>query len=272
MDRLLRDIGTIEWSRATRGVLRSSERWRYIVAVLLVTMRATPRLLLAKAGMWGSGADPSDFSPPDTKLTRRVLEACEEVSPMLVTHGIRSYLYARALGKLDKLSCDDEALFVAAVLHDYAFPIAPARVGDCCFSLAGAEAAAELLRDSGMAEVSQHAVLDAITLHLNPYVAREQGALQYLLHAGVLADAAGVRSWELDRQGVSRVVEKHPRLAFQQHGLPAFREAARLRGSRPAIAMHCGFGTAVKISPWGAYEARESAARVAHQPPVAKLG
>ena len=124
MDRLLRDIGTIEWSRATRGVLRDSERWRYVLAVLLVTMRATPRLLLAKAGLWGSGADPSAFTPPDTALTRRVLEACEEIAPMLVTHGIRSYLYARALAQLEKLSCDDEALFVAAVLHDFAFPVA----------------------------------------------------------------------------------------------------------------------------------------------------
>ena len=257
MDRLLKDIGTIEWSRATRGVLSGSERWRYVAAVLLVTMRATPRLLLAKAGLWGSGADPSAFMPPDTALTRRVLEACKDIGPMLVTHGIRSYLYARALAKLENLSCDDDALFVAAVLHDFAFPVAPARVGDCCFSLAGAEAAAALLRDSDLSAVAQHAVLDAITLHLNPYVAREQGSLQYLLHAGVMVDATGVRAWQLEREGVERVIEKHPRLGFPRHGLPAFREAGRLRGSRPAVALHCGFGSAMKMSPWGAYEARE---------------
>jgi hypothetical protein len=38
MRRLLGDIGTIEWSRETNGLLRGSERWRYIVAVLLRTV------------------------------------------------------------------------------------------------------------------------------------------------------------------------------------------------------------------------------------------
>jgi hypothetical protein len=259
MDPLLRDIGTIEWSRATRGVLRDAERWRYVVAVLLVTMRVTPRMLLAKAGLWGSGADPSDFTPPDTQLTRRVLEACADIDPMLVTHGIRSYLFARALGRLDKLSCDDEALFVAAVLHDFAFPVAPTCVGDRCFTVVGAEIAAELLRDSSLSALLQHDVLDAITLHLNPYVTRERGVLQHLLHAGVLVDAAGARAWQLDRHGVQRVVDKHPRLGFQRRGLPGFRaQAQKLPGTRPALALRCGFGMAQKLGPWGGFEALEA--------------
>jgi hypothetical protein len=260
MSKLLRDIGTIEWSRETKGLLNGSERWRYVFATLLLTMQATPRMLLAKAGLWGSGADPSAFVPPDTVLTRRVLEASADIHPMLVTHGIRSYLFARALGRLDALECDDEALFVAAVLHDYAFPTDPTRAPDRCFSLAGAEAAHELLRDSSLAAALQHAVLDAITLHLNPYVTRDQGVLQHLLHAGVLADAAGVRAWQLDREGVGRVCAKHPRLGFLERGLSGFREhGARLPASRAQHALRCGFGVALKLGPWGAFEALETA-------------
>jgi hypothetical protein len=258
MSRLLGDIGTIEWSRETKGLLRGSERWRYVVAVLLQTMQSAPRMLLAKAGLWGSGADPSLFAPPDTLLTRRVLEASAEIHPMLVTHGIRSYLFARALGRLDALECDDEALFVAAVLHDYAFPIEPTRITDRCFSLAGAEVAHELLRDSSLSAALQHAVLDSITLHLNPYVAREQGVLQHLLHAGVLADVAGVRAWELDREGVGRVCVKHPRLGMLTRGVQGFREhGARVPAGRAQHALLCGFSVATKLGPWPAYEAAE---------------
>ena len=115
MSRLLGDIGTIEWSRETQGILRGPERLRYTAAVLMQTARVAPRLLLARAGVWGGQVDPSCFAPPDTALTRRALEACADLHPMLVEHGLRSYLFARGLGQVEGLTCDDEALFVAAV-------------------------------------------------------------------------------------------------------------------------------------------------------------
>ena len=46
-------------------------------------------------------------------------------------------------------------------------------------------------------------MLEAITLHLNPAVPREQGAVQHLTHDGVLLDVLGVRAWELDPEASS---------------------------------------------------------------------
>ena len=40
--------------------------------------------------------------------------------------------------------------------------------------------------------------LDAICLHINPWVDRERGALQYLAHDGIALDVVGIRAWELD--------------------------------------------------------------------------
>ena len=40
---------------------------------------------------------------------------------MVVEHGYRSYIYGRALGSVEGLECDDEALFAATMFHDYAF-------------------------------------------------------------------------------------------------------------------------------------------------------
>lgn len=99
MSGLLGDIGTIEWSRKTQGILGGSERVRYTAAVLLQTARMAPRLLLARAGAWNGSVDPSRFAPPDTALTRRALEACADLDPMLLQHGLRAYCYARGCAR-----------------------------------------------------------------------------------------------------------------------------------------------------------------------------
>jgi hypothetical protein len=255
--RLLGDIGTIEWCRATNGILSGVERRRFIAAVLLETARSTPRLLLSKAGVRGKGgADPSVFCPPDTPFTRRVIEACAHLDPMLIQHGYRSYLFARALGALENLSCDDEALFIAAILHDYAFP-SPDRIDDRCFTLVGAEVAADLLREAPLSEALQHDVLDGITLHLNPRVPPRQGILQHLLHDAILIDTVGVRAWDLDKKGMQRVVERHPRHGFIHRGSPRLRaHAAQLPSSRARQIYRCGFSAALRLGPWYAHEAR----------------
>ena len=169
MPNLLGDIGTIEWCRRTNGILGRGERARFTAATVLATTRAMPRLLAARAGRGASagGPDPSALTPPDTPFTREVLDACADLDPMLVEHGYRSYLYARALGQVDGVTCDDEALFAAAILHDYAFGEMDTISGKC-FTLVGAEVAADLLATSPLSEVLRHDVLDAITLHLNP--------------------------------------------------------------------------------------------------------
>ena len=63
---------------------------------------------------------------------------------MIVEHGYRSYLFARALGSVEGIGCDDEALFAATMLHDYAFETMDT-IADNCFTLVGAEVAADLL-------------------------------------------------------------------------------------------------------------------------------
>jgi hypothetical protein len=92
---------------------------------------------------------------------------------MLFEHGYRSYMFARALGTVERLECDDEALFAAAVLHDHAFSVMDT-LSDRCFTLAGAEVAEQVLAASSLSRQSKHDALDAITLHLNPVVGPER--------------------------------------------------------------------------------------------------
>jgi hypothetical protein len=247
---LLGDIGTLEWCRRTNGILGRGERARFLAAVVLQTGRLTPRLVAARAGMGGGGLDPSGITPPDTPFTRDVVEACGDLDPMIVEHGISSYVFAAALGQIERIECDQEALFAGAVLHDYAFATMDT-VTDKCFTLVGAEAAADLLAASPLSAALQRDVQESITLHLNPAVDREQGELAHLVHDGVLVDVVGTRAWELDAGGVARVHERHPRLGFNVRAEPVLRAHARLvRGCRAGALFQAGFGTALRLSPW----------------------
>lgn len=251
MSGLLGDIGTIEWSRRTKGILSGGERARFLAATVLRTSRAMPRLLSNRVGgSGGSGPDPSVLTPPDTPFARDVVEACAELEPMVVEHGYRSYVFGRALGQVKGLECDEEALFAATMFHDWAFGTMDS-LTDRCFTLAGAEVAERFLENSPLSESARHDVLDAITLHLNPVVPAEQGAIQHLCHDGVLVDVLGLRAWELDGAGVRRTFERRPRHGFTVRGEPLLRaHGRRVHSCRTAALFLAGFGPALRLGPW----------------------
>ncbi|HEX3174834.1 MAG TPA: hypothetical protein VHQ43_11530 [Solirubrobacterales bacterium] len=250
MGGLLGEIGTIEWSRRTRGILGRGERARFLAATVLRTSRSLPRLLAARGGASGGGPDPSQIAPPDTPFAREVVEACKDLDPMVIEHGYRSYLFGRALGHAEELECDEEALFAATMFHDYAFETMDS-LSDCCFTFAGAEVAARFLDASPLDAAARHGVLDAITLHLNPHVPPEQGSVQHLAHDGILLDVLGLRGWELDPSGIRSTFERHPRHGFTVRGEPLLRaHGSRVRGCRAGALFRAGFGPVLRTGPW----------------------
>jgi len=235
--------------------MTAAERRRFMAALLLETTRQLPRMLLARAGVWSSGPDPSRITCPDTPFATRVIEATAHLEPMPLQHCLRSYLFARALAAAEQVHLDDEAVFAACLLHDLAFPSTEEPCADRCFALRGAELAEAVLEDSPLSAAQRHAVLDAITLHLNPHVTSDRGELQRLVHDGILADVMGVRAWEMDRAGFERVSEMHPRHAWNHRGPVGFcAHASRFPQSRAAAAVRCGFALSVRMSPGYALE------------------
>ena len=164
---------------------------------------------------------------------------------MIVEHGYRSYLFARALGAVERIECDDEGLFAATMLHDHGFAQMES-ITDRCFTLVGADVAAHVLASSPL----RRDVEDAITLHLNPSVPVEQGALQHLVHDGIMLDVLGLRAWQLDPAGIGRVADRHPRHGFTVRGEPMLRaHGRRVRGCRTGALFAAGFGPALKLAP-----------------------
>src|SRR5262245_28911821 len=234
MSALLGDIGTIEWARRTRGILGRGERARFMAAVVLRTAVALPRVIGSRSGSNSSGPDPSELTPPDSPFAKEVVEACADLGPTVIEHSYRSYLFARALGHVDGVECDEEALFAAVMFHDYAFPTI-GTLTDRCFTLAGAEEAERFLESSPLSESQRHDVLDAICLHISPDSPRERGTTQYLTHDGIALDVVGLRAWELDRPGVRRTFDSHPRHGFNRAADELLKpHGKRVKGCRTA--------------------------------------
>lgn len=250
---ILGDIGTLEWARRTNGILGRGERARFIAAIALEQGRGLPRVLGARAGIGGggpAGPDPSRLTPPDSSIAREVIEACADLDRSVVEHSYRSYLYARALVEAEGVECDAEAVFVGAMLHDYGM-LEIESLRDRCFTLPGAEAAFAHGERADWETSRRDAAAEAITLHLNPAVPLEQGAVQHFVHDGVVLDVVGLRASELDKEGIQRVRAKHPRLEFNRVGGGMLREhGRRVDGCRAAALFATGFGLALRLGPW----------------------
>ena len=237
---MLGEIGTLAWTRRTNGLLSRPERIRYIAAAMREQARHAPNLTAWRLGRDGKGEIGADaLAIPDSQIAREAVEAAQAVQPrMVVEHNYRSFIFARALGALNRLEHDPEPLFVAAMLHDQGVAEPTGR----CFTLAGAEVAERL---------SGETAAEAITLHLNPSVPPEQSAEAHLLHDAVLLDAVGLRAWELRREAIDRVRAKHPRLRFSQDGGKLLQQQAKaIPHCRTAAALRSGFGLALRLGPW----------------------
>ena len=125
---------------------------------------------------------------PLAEASLSVVTATE--SKLIADHSIRSFLYARLLadqeGSRHDAAYDENLLFAACVLHDLGLgTLAP---GNARFEVEGADLAASLLTEHGVAAPDVDRVWEAIALHSSLGIADRRGLLTYLTHKGVFTD------------------------------------------------------------------------------------
>jgi hypothetical protein len=112
-------------------------------------------------------------------------------SRSIAEHSIRSFLFARLFaereGALNDAAYDEELLFAATVMHDLG--LGDQARGHARFEVEGADLAAEVLREHGVAEADVDRVWEAIALHSSHGLAERRGLLTYLTYTGVFIDA-----------------------------------------------------------------------------------
>jgi hypothetical protein len=140
--------------------------------------------------------------------------ARSSVSPPIVDHSIRSFLFARLLasheGCLDDADYDEDLLFAATVMHDLG--LGEQATGTARFEVEGADLAAAVLRTYGVAERDVDRVWEAIALHASIGIAHRRGLLTALTHKGVFVDAGRITDGVAD-QLRQEVLEAYPRPA-----------------------------------------------------------
>ena len=118
-----------------------------------------------------------------------VLVRSTESQP-IADHSIRTFLFARLLaedeGCLNDAAYDEDLLFAATVMHDLG--LGEYARGQARFEVEGADLAAAVLREHGVAEADVDRVWEAIALHSSIGLAERRGLLTYLTYKGVFID------------------------------------------------------------------------------------
>src|SRR6476620_5568484 len=111
-------------------------------------------------------------------------------SRSIADHSIRSFLFARLVadheGCLNDGAYDEDLLFAATVMHDLG--LGQHAPGQARFEVEGADLAAGVLREHGVAEADVDRVWEAIALHACIGIADRRGLLTYLTYRGVFMD------------------------------------------------------------------------------------
>ncbi|MGY4099838.1 HD domain-containing protein [Nocardia sp. R16R-3T] len=134
-------------------------------------------------------------------------------STPIADHSIRSFLFARLLatqeGCLNDAAYDENLLFAACVMHDLGLGTLAA--GQARFEVEGADLAASVLTEHGIAAADVDRVWEAIALHSSLGIASRRGLLTYLTHKGIFTDAGHFP--DLDAAMLQPIYATYPRPA-----------------------------------------------------------
>ena len=203
-------IGTWRWVEETNGVLTSRHRMAMMAQAVL--LRAKSRFG-PKRKETIRHIEVDKIIPPDSALCKAAEALCAEASePFLFNHSVRAYFWARLLN--DQPLIDDEALYVALLLHDLGLTERHSKALDKaqCFTLPAARAATGLALLHGWPERRARLVGDAICLHLNVVVGKRHGREAQLVRLGSGADVAGFGLERINDDQRDEVILRHPRL------------------------------------------------------------
>jgi len=230
-------LGTLAWLERTHGQL--GLRGRLAMLAQGVRARAATRERL-KQGIKVRHIEVDSILPPDSAIAREAMAMMIEASPpFLINHCLRAYFWARLLDDGAR-SHDDEALFVALMLHDMGLTDGHRLAGteERCFTLVGARLAENLGAQHGWGGQRCRIAAEAIALHLNVVVDPRHGREAELVRAGSGGDVAGLGLDVLHGDQIDAVCGRYPRLGFKQQVVSPLRlEAEHRPGCRMAFMM-----------------------------------
>ena len=247
-------VGTQPWVARTGGALTSADRRALLPSLARAhAVNAVGRLTML--GRVNSGrrvqVGPHELRQPSSVLTIAAeQEAIRLLTPALLNHSYRTYVFGVSIGSLEGVEVDREVLFAAALLHDTGLRPPVAGVD---FTRASAANALRVAEAVGLSTAATQDMRDAITLHHSPDVTLSvDGPVAYLLSAGAALDVMGMRSWKVPPGVLEDTVARYPRLGFKREFTAAFAaEAVAVpRGRADLLRRYGAFDLAIRLAPF----------------------
>lgn len=154
---------------------------------------------------------------PETATALAAADLAAAAAPLyLLNHSYRTYLFGRCL--VTGGDVDDEAAFVASMLHDLG--LTDEHRTDKEFVFSGADLACSFLERQGWSLERIRLVEDAILRHTN--LVAEGVPVHRIVQAGAAVDVAGLGSDEMNPASLSAILTFYPRLDFATQMRSAF--------------------------------------------------
>jgi cyanamide hydratase family protein with HD domain len=194
----------------------------------------------------------NDLDVPVTPACRAALEvATTYLSPALLNHSVRAYLWAAGYALERSIAFDAELLYVSAMLHDlslvkefdnHSLPFEEA--GGHVAWVFGAAAGWPVERRQRAAEIIVRHMWDAVDVTMDP-----EG---HLLELSTAMDISGRRTEDIPPDLRADVLARYPRLGLVEEFVGYFEDQAKRKPlCLAAKFVHNGFAARVAANPLG---------------------
>jgi hypothetical protein len=239
------------WAVATGGALSPQQRRRLLTPLLRTVVAYTAcRTRLALGHRGSGGVDIDRLTWPDSKLARAAEEEARDVlSPDLLAHSYRTYLFGLSLAALDGTPVDEELCYVACLLHDLQLGApTPGR----CFAVTGGERAERFALDRGESPERAAGIGAAIAAHITVGAAEDLSDPGGFVSGGAFVDVSGTRIDELAPAWVDGLLTRYPRHDFKRRlrGYWADESAAVPAGRARWLTRSAGFPLLIRLAPF----------------------
>jgi HD superfamily phosphodiesterase len=187
---------------------------------------------------------------PATTASSAALEvASAYLSPALLSHSHRVYLWAAALGTQYGIPYDAELVFVAAMFHDISLvPVFDSHT--VAFEEAGGHVARVFATGAGWSPARRERLGEVIVRHMWPDVDATADPEGHLLSRAAAFDIVGKSLEDLDSAFRTEVLHQHPRLDLPTEFLTCFEaQAARKPSSSAARAIQSNLSSRIATNP-----------------------
>ncbi|MGA2929378.1 MAG: phosphohydrolase [Solirubrobacteraceae bacterium] len=213
----------LDWSWATRtgGALSRRQKLELALPLARVVARYPASRLRTALGVRGTAAlDLDALSLPDSKLARDAkAEAHETLTPHIVEHSARTWVFGKLLAQVAGITVDDELTFVACMLRDT--HLEHPTLGRC-FAVVGGEHAERFALNRDVPADRAAAIGAAIGGHITIGAAEDLTDPAGFVSAGAFLDVTGYGLHAIDPKWVDRLHDRHPRHDLRRHLLTAW--------------------------------------------------